>query len=506
MLSCAKDIIDTTGGLMGVISDSRSGQFLSGVSVVLSPTGKTYTTGADGKYEFQNVEAQEYSVTASKSGYLSDKKTVTVQAGNTANLDFQLTPSTGHLLLSQRSLDFGNEATTLTFDISNDGAAPLTWELNENATWLSCNPTSGTTQAGEKSSVVATVTRKGLERGNYAQNISVSTNGGSAVINVTMSVQGLMVSVSPEELDFGATTTSMVLNITHNGTGNISYTLTPSNEWIKLSRTTGTFSKTENVTVSVDRTTLSEGDHSGHLTLTVGDDNLQIPVRMNIPKKEKPTVDIHYVSEITHNSAFFKGAVVTVGSSKVTRYGFCWSDTENPTTDSKGVCQLGDTQTAKDYNYTATSLTPSTTYYVRAYAENAEGVSYSVQKKFETLSTPQLAGVETGEVAQIQPTEATVKGSILDLGNTEEITQYGHVWSTRPNPTLSDSKTELGNSQQPLQFQSTMKGLSPNTTYYVRAYATNRVGTSYGKELTFKTSSTIHISGNDYEEEKNWTR
>ena len=124
MLSCAKDIIDTTGGLMGVISDSRSGQFLSGVSVVLSPTGKTYTTGADGKYEFQNVEAQEYSVTASKLGYLSDKKTVTVQAGNTANLDFQLT------------------------------------------------------------------------------------------------MQGLMVSVSPEELDFGATTTSMVLNITHNGTGN----------------------------------------------------------------------------------------------------------------------------------------------------------------------------------------------------------------------------------------------------------------------------------------------
>ena len=124
MLSCAKDIIDTTGGLMGVVSDSRSGKFLSGVSVVLSPTGKTYTTGTDGKYEFQDMEAQEYSVTASKSGYLSDKKTVTVQAGNTANLDFQLT------------------------------------------------------------------------------------------------MQGLTVSVSPEELDFGATTTSMVLNITHNGTGN----------------------------------------------------------------------------------------------------------------------------------------------------------------------------------------------------------------------------------------------------------------------------------------------
>ena len=247
-VSCSKDIVDTTGNIVGVVSDSRSGTFLSGTSVVLSPTGKSYTTGADGKYEFRDIESKEYSISANKSGYKSDKKTAFVQVGQDTNVDFQLIPSTGDLVLSQNSIDFGNDATTLTFDISNKGTAPLTWQLSEDASWLTCNPTSGTTQSGEKSSVVVNVDRKGLERGNYSQTIAVSSSGGSSIVNVSMSVQRLMISLSPDELDFGSTTTSMELNITNNGTGNISYTLTPSNSWIKLSRNTGTFSQTENIT------------------------------------------------------------------------------------------------------------------------------------------------------------------------------------------------------------------------------------------------------------------
>jgi hypothetical protein len=234
-ISCTKDIVDTTGNVVGVVSDSRSGTFLSGVSIDLSPTGKTITTGVDGKYEFRDIESQEYSISASKSGYKSDKKTVFVQAGNDTSLDFQLTPSTGNLILSQNSIDFGNETTTLTFDISNNGYAALTWQLSEDASWMSCNPTSGITQVGEKSSIIVNVDRKGLERGNYSQTIAVSSNGGSGIINVSISVQGLTISISPEELDFGSTTTSMELNITNNGSGNISYTLTPSNSWIKKS-------------------------------------------------------------------------------------------------------------------------------------------------------------------------------------------------------------------------------------------------------------------------------
>lgn len=506
IVSCTKDIVDTTGNLVGVISDSRSGAFLSGVSVALTPTGKTYTTGTDGKYEFRDIESQEYSVSASKSGYKSDKRTAFVQVGKDTNLDFQLTPSTGNLVLSQNSIDFGNDATTLTFDISNNGNAALAWQLSEDASWLSCNPTSGTTQVGEKSSIVVNVDREGLERGNYAQTIAVSSNGGSGIINVSMSVQGLMISLSPEELDFGSTTTSMELSITNNGSGNISYTLTSSNDWIKLSRNTGTFTKTENITVSVDRTSLSEGDHSGNLTLTIGEDKVNIPVRMNIPSKEKPTVAMQIVDNITYSSATFKGAIASIGSAKVTKHGFCWSTSEEPTVASTGICNLGDSEKAKDFTYNAASLEPSTTYYVRAYAENAEGISYSNQMKFQTKGTPQLATVETGTVSNIQATQADVEGNITNLGNVSSVTQYGHVWSTRNTPTIKDNNTSLGTTTATGTYHSTITGLAPNTKYYVRAYATNSVGTAYGNEISFETGSTVSVSIDDYENENNWTR
>lgn len=491
---------------MGVVSDSRSGAFLSGVSVSLSPSGKTYTTGVDGKYEFRDLEAQEYNVSVSKSGYKSDKKTANVQAGRDTNIDFQLTPNTGILSVSQNSLDFGNETTTLTFDIQNTGSAPLKWQIAEDVSWISCNPTSGTTQEGEKSSVVVTVNRNGLERGNYVQTIAISSDGGSSVITVNMKVQGLTISLSPEELDFGSTTTSMELNLTNTGSGNISYTLTPSNEWIKLSRTTGTFTKTENITVSVDRSSLSEGDHSGYLTLTVGDERITIPVRMNIPSKEKPVVSIQIVDEITYNSARFKGGIVSIGSSKVTKHGFCWSTSEEPTINSMGVCNLGDSEKAKDIIYIATSLEPNTTYYVRAYAENPEGISYSNQMKFQTKGTPQLADVATGDVSNIQATQAQVSGNVLNLGNTESLSQYGHVWSTMPNPTTSDYKTQHGTTSNTGSYTSTLTGLSPSTTYYVRAYVTNSVGTAYGEQKTFRTGSVVSIDKDGYGNESNWNR
>lgn len=488
MFSCTKDVIDTTGNLVGVVSDSRSGVFLSGVSVSISPQGKTYTTGLDGKYEFRDIESQEYFVSVSKNGYKSDKKSAFVQVGEDMNLDFQLVPATGVLAVSQNNLDFGNENTVLSFDICNNGDAALVWQLSEDASWLSCNPTSGTTQVGEKSAVVVTVDRTGLERGAYSQTMVVSSDGGSGVININMSVQGLTIALSPEELDFGSTVTSMQLNITNTGSGNISYTLTPSNNWIKLSRTTGTFTRSENITVSVDRTLLSEGSHSGHIILTIGADEVMIPVRMDIPSKEKPTLSLQTIDDITYSSASFKGAVVSVGSAKVNRFGFCWSEAEKPTVNSTSICNLGDTETAKDFTYNATSLNPATVYYVRAYAENAEGISYSNQMKFETKGLPQLAGVETGTVSDIQAFQVQVSGNIINLGNTDGLSQYGHVWSKRSEPTTDDSKTQLGATESTGAFNSTLTNLEPNTTYHVRAYAVNSIGTSYGSEVTFTTS------------------
>lgn len=488
MYSCAKDIVDLQGNISGTVYDARTHEPLSGVLMTLTPSGKTMSTGSNGQYSFQSIEPGTYTLQAAKTDYKTDSRSVTVVTGETATLDFQLTPSLAALEVSPATLDFGNTSTTLTLDIRNKGNAVLKWEASEDAAWLTCIPSSGEIQSGESATVVVNVDRNGLERGAYSQTIAIASNGGSEVVKVNMTVQGVSYSISPESLDFGSVSSSMQMTLTNTGTGSLSYTLTPTKDWVKVSRSSGTFSTSEIVTVSVDRGGFSEGNYEAAINVRVNDETKTVDVRMNIPSKEKPTVALHSVDDITFNTAIFKGAVVTVGSSKVTSRGFCWDTNENPSIETGSKCNLGDCENAENYSYTATSLQPSTDYYVRAYAENAEGISYSNQMKFTTKGTPQLAEVETGVVSNIQSHQASVGGNLLNLGNVAEVKEYGHVWSQKANPTIQDFKTTLGSTQALGTYNSTMTNLQPSQTYHVRAYATNSIGTSYGKDVEFTTA------------------
>ncbi|HDP55581.1 MAG TPA: hypothetical protein ENN24_07895 [Bacteroidetes bacterium] len=104
--------------------------------------------------------------------------------------------------------------------------------------------------------------------------------------------------------------------------------------------------------------------------------------------------------------------------------------------------------------------------------------------------------LSTTEVTEITPTAATSGGNITDDGGAT-VTARGVCWSTSQNPTISDSKTEDGTGAG--SFTSSISGLTPNTTYYVRAYATNSAGTGYGSTMSFTTfESAVDIDGNFY--------
>ena len=95
----------------------------------------------------------------------------------------------------------------------------------------------------------------------------------------------------------------------------------------------------------------------------------------------------------------------------------------------------------------------------------------------------------TQAVTSINTITATGNGNITNLGDPDP-TQHGVCWNTTGTPTTSDRKTEEGAATATGAFTSNMTGLSPNTTYYVRAYATNSGGTGYGNDVSFKTSHT----------------
>jgi len=99
--------------------------------------------------------------------------------------------------------------------------------------------------------------------------------------------------------------------------------------------------------------------------------------------KVLPTITTNTASNITSSSADCVGEIIDIGWSPVTQYGHCWSLSPEPTIDDE-LFNLGSTDTAGIFISNIHDLASYTTYYVRAYAINSEGVKYSADISFTT--------------------------------------------------------------------------------------------------------------------------
>ena len=205
-----------------------------------------------------------------------------------------------------------------------------------------------------------------------------------------------------------------------------------------------------------------------------------------------PTVTTNNISSITANSAVCGGNVSDAGNLTVTARGVCWSTSPNPTiNDSKTTNGSG----MGIFTSNITGLTDGITYYVRAYATNSKGTAYGEERSFTTLPAT-IPTVTTNNVSSITANRAVCRGNVTYNGGLT-VTARGVCWSTSPNPSINNSKTTDGSGVG--RFTSNITGLTENTTYYVRAYATNAVGTAYGEEKSFTTSpSTGGINGHNW--------
>lgn len=193
------------------------------------------------------------------------------------------------------------------------------------------------------------------------------------------------------------------------------------------------------------------------------------------------SVTTNIATTITTNSAVCGGNVTEDGGSSVTAKGVCWSTSTGPT--------ILNTKTANGsgtglFTSSLSSLSAGVTYYVRAYATNSKGTAYGNEISFKTLSS--IPAVSTNSVISITATSASSGGDITSDGGAS-ITSKGVCWSTSSTPTILNSKSNDGTGTG--SFSSSLTGLSPNTTYYVRAYATNSAGTAYGSSQSFKTNA-----------------
>ena len=212
-----------------------------------------------------------------------------------------------------------------------------------------------------------------------------------------------------------------------------------------------------------------------------------------------PTV----VTSITVNAGNFyaitSGNVTSDGNSTVTARGICWSTGATPTLANNFT---SDGSGTGSYSSSLTNLTGSTVYYYRAYATNAKGTAYGSIYSFPTQAAG-LASINTNSISSISSNQANSGGTINNNGGSA-ITAKGICWSTSSNPTTSNSKTVDGSGNS--NFSSVLSSLSSNTYYYVRAYATNGVGTAYGNQVGFTSAAkiptlstyTVSIKGSNY--------
>lgn len=129
-------------------------------------------------------------------------------------------------------------------------------------------------------------------------------------------------------------------------------------------------------------------------------------------KVKQPTVETTQVSNLTMNQVTIGGFITSDGGGEVIERGICWDKVTNPDI-SANVINAG--QGVGSFTCTITSLEPSTTYYVRAYAVNSVGVGYGSQVSFTTLSS---GGSGTSENYTISVSALPTEGGTVSGGGT----------------------------------------------------------------------------------------
>jgi Leucine-rich repeat (LRR) protein len=193
-----------------------------------------------------------------------------------------------------------------------------------------------------------------------------------------------------------------------------------------------------------------------------------------------PSVFTEDATNVTLKSAFILGKVEDVPYAPTIERGFIYAN--NPDIGGYGITIKLDTNITTFKSH-LTKLTPNKTYYYNAYAKNKYGTAYGELKNF-TTGDYILPTLTTDSLGNITLTSVKLYGNITDDGETP-ILKRGFCISTNPTPTPTDSTFNAGEGMG--AFNLVVIKLKAGTKYNVRAFATNIMGTSYGKEITFST-------------------
>ena len=322
-----EDEIVELGSIYGIVTDKATGEPVKTAGVELSPLGLKTVTGSEGQFEFTELEAGEYKLFVTKTGYTELlSNTIVVKPAQTAKGDVQIEKLPAALKVVNDkgeeidSLDFGNQYDDVSrmFSIFNDGTEVLNYEIVKTASWItSLSVTEGTLQPGATKPIVVNIDRDKLAVGDNITTINVTSNNGSKQLSIhAEKLPASLLVVNNEdkpidELDFGsnAAETSRTFYLFNNAKPSLNYQITKDAEWISsISSTQGTIEGNSklSIVVLINREKLVIGENVATLNITSDNGSKQLTVKANKLAPELVLVDDNgnEIEEINYGSDF----------------------------------------------------------------------------------------------------------------------------------------------------------------------------------------------------------
>ena len=205
--SCAQQELNVFGSVTGIVKDAQTSNPLSGVKVTVTYTGASQITTSEGQFMFDNLDAQEYTLTFEKSGYMTTTQTVKVLAGETVSVHVQMQKNTLPIDVSPTFLNFGTNESSLNLTLTATDNQSVMFTTSTSDNWLSVTPQSGTVNSSSPTTLHVMVSRT-LSAGSYEGILTIRVNSESKTIPVYMQVAGANVPVVSVESVTGITQTT----------------------------------------------------------------------------------------------------------------------------------------------------------------------------------------------------------------------------------------------------------------------------------------------------------
>lgn len=283
--ACTEEPKDTRGSLTGVVYEGNDP--VSNVTVSIPALGRSYVTGIDGAFRFNDLIPDSYQVQVSKSGYVTDTRYVDIEAGLTTEIymTIEREAADAAITVSPSSLNFGTMQTSMSVTVRNNGNVAADWSLDLGYNpWLSASQISGSIDAGRTQSITFSVDRSYVAEPRTAI-VNIHAFGDDFPVSVSVSPAGATseMVVEPSRLDFGTVAGNLSLTIRNTGAAMLSWSSREVPDQLTLSPSQGAVPAggATTVVVTLDRAGI-QGEYMGTFVISDGIRDQSVLVTANV--------------------------------------------------------------------------------------------------------------------------------------------------------------------------------------------------------------------------------